>query len=122
MCGCGKSIALRQTTPTTSNVGARRAPQNYDAMHAASLATATSMSTSITSGNEVNGRMQQSTHSPAVAPAATPSSTALRYRGAQAVLVRGPVSGTSYTCYPGDTTSVHPRDVPPLVASGLFAA
>lgn len=45
---------------------------------------------------------------------------ALRYRGTRALLVRGPVSGVGYACYPGDTISVHERDVAQLIGSGSF--
>ena len=45
----------------------------------------------------------------------------LSYRGARALLVRGPVSGVGYACYPGETVECLPRDVDALVASGAFA-
>jgi hypothetical protein len=54
------------------------------------------------------------------APASVPPSVALRYRGARALLVRGPVTGVGYACYPGDIISAHDGDVVPLVASGAF--
>jgi hypothetical protein len=48
------------------------------------------------------------------------ASTALEYRGAQAFLIRGPVTGVGYACYPGATIHVHARDAPALVSSGAF--
>jgi hypothetical protein len=58
----------------------------------------------------------------AATPAAAParSGVALRYRGARAVLVRGPATGVGYACHPGDTLVVDARDAPALVASGVF--
>ena len=44
----------------------------------------------------------------------------LAYRGARALLVRGPVSGVGYACYPGETVECFPRDVEALVSSGAF--
>lgn len=44
----------------------------------------------------------------------------LRYRGARALLVRGPVTGIGYACNPGDIVSAHDGDVVRLVASGAF--
>lgn len=44
----------------------------------------------------------------------------VRYRGARALLVRGPATGVGYACYPGDTVAAHERDVAALVASGAF--
>jgi hypothetical protein len=44
----------------------------------------------------------------------------LSYRGARALLVRGPLSGVGYACYPGDIVQCFPRDVDALVASGAF--
>jgi hypothetical protein len=49
------------------------------------------------------------------------ASIALEYRGAQAFLIRGPVTGVGYACYPGVTIRVHERDAPALVSSGAFA-
>jgi hypothetical protein len=54
------------------------------------------------------------------APAASPAFVALKYRGARALLVRGPVTGVGYACYPGGTIRASPRDAEPLVASGVF--
>jgi hypothetical protein len=51
----------------------------------------------------------------------TESMVRLAYRGAHALLVRGPVSGVGYACYPGETVQCFPQDVNALVASGAFS-
>jgi hypothetical protein len=56
---------------------------------------------------------------PGIRAAAT-GRVSLRYRGARALLVRGPATGVGYACYPGDTIVVSARDVDALVASGAF--
>ena len=50
-----------------------------------------------------------------------PTFIVLKYRGARALLVRGPVTGVGYACYPGQTIRASPLDAPHLVASGAFA-
>jgi hypothetical protein len=63
--------------------------------------------------------------SPAARPARqTPDPAAfvrLQYRGARALLLRGPDAGVGYACYPGEVIRAHPRDAPHLIASGAFA-
>ena len=54
----------------------------------------------------------------ASAPAA--KAVALAYRGARALLVRGPATGAGYACYPGKSIRVHAADAPHLLASGAF--
>ena len=54
-------------------------------------------------------------------PTGPPPETApLKYRGARALLVRGPTTGAGYACYPGAIIRANVRDVPGLVASGAF--
>jgi len=59
-----------------------------------------------------------SSRRPEVAP---PASVPLEYRGARALLIRGPATGAGYACYPGETLRVHAPDAPHLLASGAFA-
>lgn len=92
MCSCGKS-GSQQTTSTST---------------ARSTAT---MARGATSGH---------VHREAPAPSVAGNEIALRYRGTRALLVRGPVSGVGYACYPGDTIAVHERDVAQLIGSGSF--
>ena len=44
----------------------------------------------------------------------------LEYRGARALLIRGPATGAGYACYPGETLPVHAPDAPHLLASDAF--
>ena len=68
-------------------------------------------------------RTVRSTHASsahAVPPRAEPDTVQLEYLGARALLVRGPVSGVGYACYPGDTVTVYSHDAERLVAGGDF--
>lgn len=70
-----------------------------------------------------------STGAPAASSTARPASpmadlrpfVVLKYRGARALLVRGPVTGVGYACYPGQMIRASPLDAAHLVASGAFA-
>jgi hypothetical protein len=44
----------------------------------------------------------------------------LRYRGARALLIRGPASGVGYACHPGEIIDVLERDAERLLANGAF--
>lgn len=56
-----------------------------------------------------------------VAPAASAATAVLMaFKGARALLIRGPVTGTGYACYPGDRIRVQVRDVEALLATGAF--
>ncbi len=57
---------------------------------------------------------------PATPPDAAPATVPLRYRGARALLVRGPHTGVGYACRPGDVLAAYAADVAALVASGAF--
>jgi hypothetical protein len=45
----------------------------------------------------------------------------LRYRGTQALLIAGPVSGVGYLCHPDEVIDVLERDVERLVATRVFS-
>ena len=125
MCGCGKTSVAHQSSSSGRTMGTTRALEgaNTAPVIAATAATAIASATlSVAPHSFPSGRLQELSAIGGQSTAMHQANVALRYRGAQAVLVRGPVSGTSYSCYPGDTISAHPRDVPPLVASGLFLA
>ena len=94
MCGCRQSSQRQGATVSAASASSRSAGS-------ASSRSAASSS----SGN----RRQAYT------------SVTLVYRGARALLVRGPATGAGYACYPGESIRVHSPDVPHLVASGAFA-
>jgi hypothetical protein len=54
------------------------------------------------------------------APSREPVGVTLRYLGASAILVRGPVTQRAYSCAPGQTTLVDARDSAALVRTQLF--
>jgi hypothetical protein len=106
MCGCGKATSATSSASRTASAvdqafasGARRAPAQSSAPMASTAPT----------------------YYPASTPTGAPGTVTLRFRGARAVLVRGPASGVGYSCYPGDTIEAQEFDVSPLIASGLFA-
>ena len=113
MCGCGKS-----TSQQSSGIGATSstAPHSTPGVSMRPPSNARAYNSGVTSDEARDARATHNNASTTMRGNDIP----LRYRGTRALLVRGPVTGVGYACYPGDTISVHERDVAQLIGSGSF--
>lgn len=112
MCGCGKS-----TTQQSSGAGATTNAPMRSAQGASMRPPSNARSNSGTASDEVRDTRAAHGSAPTTMRG---NDIPLRYRGTRALLVRGPATGVGYACYPGDTISVHERDVAQLIGSGSF--